>query len=345
MTLTVQIIIAIGFVTIVLSWAAVRVLIGYLKQRKIVDTPNDRTLHQGAVPRGGGLVISASLLLVLVASAQLSGRYAMFMGLFVVVLLWALLSWWDDRSDLSPKLRFGAQIALALATVCAFGWLSQVQLSADLWLKFSWFGAFCSVFGILWMANLYNFMDGMDGLAASQTIIAAITIGFWFWQAGDSYFTLVCAVLAASSYGFLLWNWHPAKIFMGDVGSVTLGAFFATLLIIGVTRYQIPAVSFVVLFSVFVVDSSLTLIRRMVRGEKFWLPHRSHHYQRLAGLEIAHSKIVIAAIVLMLLCSLIATLCVLYRDMIGLAILAVSALLLSAIATVYWLESKAHEPS
>ena len=336
----VWLLIFIAAMTAFASWLSLRALIGYLVRKNIVDAPNDRSLHQGTVPRGGGLVIVASVLLALVCVAVTSGRYPMFLGLFLLVLLWAILSWCDDRFDLSPALRFGAQIGIAILTIVAYGWVTQAQLAVDLSINFAWFGAVCTVIGSVWFANLYNFMDGLDGLAAAQTIIAATTIAFWFWQAGDLSMTVVCVVLAASAYGFLLLNWQPAKIFMGDVGSITLGAFFASLLVIGVTRYQIPVVSFVLLFSVFIVDASLTLCRRIVRGEKFWLPHRTHYYQRLAVLGVSHARVVFAAMVLMLLCSLIATLCVAYRDIIGTAILLVLGLMVSALVSVVYIERK-----
>lgn len=331
-------VLGVALASVITSWLSVQRLIGYLKRSDIVDRPNDRTLHQGAIPRGGGLVIVTHVLVALIIAGLASERYAMFGSVFILTSMWAALSWWDDRYDLSPRLRFTAQIAFAVLTVMAFGWVSVAYIGFGIWLNFAWFGALCTVFGVLWMANLYNFMDGMDGLAASQTIIGAITLGFWFWQLGDIWFAFVCAVLAASCYGFLLWNWHPAKIFMGDVGSITIGALFATLLIIMVTRYDIPAVSLVLLFGLFIVDSSATLIRRMVRREPFWLPHRSHYYQRLAAVGIPHNRIVLGATLIMLLCSLNATLCVLYRDMIGLAIVAELALLFSAAAAVVWLE-------
>ena len=92
------------------------------------------------------------------------------------------------------------------------------------------------IVGVLWLSNLYNFMDGMDGLAASQSIVASLTFGFWFFQAGSSSLALLCSLVAAANYGFLFYNWHPAKIFMGDIGSVTHGALFATMTIIAQNR-------------------------------------------------------------------------------------------------------------
>lgn len=319
----------------VFSWFAVGQLIGFLVKRNIIDLPNDRTLHRGAVPRGGGLVIVGVLLLALILMALLSSRYAFFGGLLGVVLAWAGLSWQDDRVDLSPKVRISVHLLFSVLTVCAFGWVGNVN-----GISLAWIGAPITVVGVLWMANLYNFMDGIDGLAASQAIIASITLAFWFYIVGDSNLAVVCAVLASSCYGFLLWNWQPAKIFMGDVGSITLGAFFATLIIIGVTRYQIPVLSLVLIFALFVGDASTTILRRALNREKIWLPHRSHYYQRLAKIGISHAIIVFGAIVIMLLCSLIATLSMVYRDMIGIAVISAISLIFCAALLVRWLEGR-----
>lgn len=324
--------------TLLSSWLGVRFLIAYLVERDIVDRPNERTLHQGAVPRGGGLVIVALLLVALVGMALLSGRAGLFLSLALIVVLWATLSWCDDRVDLSPRRRFSVQVIFAALTVLAYGWVVDVQMTANTWLAISWFGLPLTIIGVLWAANLYNFMDGMDGMAAAQTIVAATTLSFWFWHAGDVHLAFVCAALAAASYGFLLWNWQPAKIFMGDVGSITIGAFFATIVIIGVTRYQFSVLSCGLLFAVFVGDASLTLLRRVWYKEKFWLPHRSHYYQRLAVLGVSHGQIVLAATILMLLCSLIATVSLLYRDITLPALITVIALLGLAVFVVVYLE-------
>jgi len=317
-----------------LNWLGVRYLIDYLTQHNIVDRPNERTLHLGTVPRGAGLIIVLSLLLGLLGVTVLSGRIDVFGTLGLLIACWAGLSWWDDQFDLSPWRRFSVQVVLSIVTILAYGWIIDVQIASDTWITLSWFGMPLSVLGVLWLANLYNFMDGMDGMAAAQTIIAATTLSFWFWHASDVYLAFLCAVLAAACYGFLLWNWHPAKIFMGDVGSITIGAFFATLIVIGITRYQFSLVSCGLLFAVFVGDTTLTLLRRVSRKEKFWLPHRSHYYQRLAVSGVSHSKTVVAAIILMLLCSLIATVSLLYRDIILYALFAVIALLGLAIVIV-----------
>jgi Fuc2NAc and GlcNAc transferase len=315
-----------------LSWFAVGHLISRLIAKDIVDRPNDRSLHQGAIPRGGGLVIVASLLIALIVMSAISNRPQLFVALVLMVLAWAGLSWSDDKTDLTPKFRLIVQFCICVFSVLAFGWVDQV-----LGLGLGWFGPVLSVVGLLWMANLYNFMDGLDGLAASQTIVASISMAFWFLMHGDWPLSIVCVVLAASSYGFLLWTWNPAKIFMGDVGSITLGGFFGTLFIIGTTRHGLSIISFFGLFGVFIADATTTILIRARRGEKIWLPHRQHFYQRLANQGYAHSNIAIASVVLMLICSVLATLGVMYHDMIWLSLIAIAlTMAVSAVLVIYF---------
>ena len=300
--------------TALLSWFCVGRLRHILLANNIVDQANERSMHEGQVPRGGGLVIVMAMLIALLALSISSARPTLFLGLWLTVLLWSALSWWDDQHDLSPKLRLILQMAFTLFMVSAFGWIDTIQLSMDLRITLDWLGAVLTFIGILWLANLYNFMDGMDGLAAAQTIIASLTLSFWFWALGDVEIALLCLVIAGASYGFLLWNWRPAKIFMGDVASVTLGAFFACLIIIGSSRFDIPVISMVMLFGVFVADATVTMLRRISKFEKFWLPHRQHCYQRLGLAGMAHEKIVVLSILAMVFCSLLATLSLIYRD-------------------------------
>jgi len=293
-----------------ITWVSIKYLIDYLRAKNLVDQPNERTLHQGAVPRGGGIVIVSWLIVSLTVSAFYTGRFSFFIGLASLIGGWAWLAWSDDRKDLSPRFRLITQLVLAVLTVFMFGWVNHLG-----GLVLGWSGAVLTVIGIVWLANLYNFMDGMDGLAASQSIIGAITLGFWFYMAANHQLAITCLVVAASSYGFLLWNWQPAKIFMGDVGSISLGAFFATMIVLAENRHDFPVISLMLIFAVFISDATITIVLRALRKEKIWLPHRSHFYQRLANIGVSHKKIVSAAIFMMLICSLIATITVLYRDM------------------------------
>lgn len=320
----------------VTTWFLVSRLIGLLNAHGIVDRPNDRTLHLGEVPRGGGLVIVFCLLISIFYAAFSSTRAAFFLSLAALTLGWAALSWVDDKHDLSARKRLVIQVFFCILTVAAFGWVDQVD-----GFGLGYLGAPVSVVGVLWMANLYNFMDGMDGLAGAQTVVASSTLSFWFYICGDTPLALICLVLAASAYGFVLHNWSPAKIFMGDVGSITIGGFFGTLIIIGSVRHDISVLSFICLFAVFIVDASFTIIRRAVKREKIWQPHRQHFYQRLATAGYSHSYIALAATILMLFSSVMATLSVAYHDMIEVSILGVSASLLIVILLVVWLEKRA----
>lgn len=324
-----------------LSWWSLGYLIKMLVRKEIVDRPNERTLHQGVVPRGGGLVIVAALLLGLLLCTFFSGQSLFFGTLTLLMFSWATLSWVDDNRDLSPRLRLFIQLFLATITILAFGWVENI-----LSIKLAWFGLALSLVGIVWMANLYNFMDGIDGLAGSQSVVASITLSFWFYISGASFLALLCLVLSASSYGFVLRNWRPAQIFMGDVGSITLGAFFGTLIIIGVSRYDMSVLSFVSLFAVFIVDASVTILRRASRGEKIWLPHRQHYYQRLATAGYDHSKIVLAAVCLMVLCSVLATIGMAYHDMIVVSTMSTCVLLVVVLGVVHFLVKRGpHKPS
>jgi len=322
-----------------LSWWLLGFLSAWLEHRQIVDTPNERTVHQGSVPRGGGLVIVALLAVVLMGVAIASERYWVFGGFTLLLLAWSGLSWWDDNRGLSPRFRLVFQVLIAIATLIAFGYVNSIQLGTNNSLYLAEFGIVVTFIGLMWMTNLYNFMDGMDGLAASQAIIAGLTLGFWFWQVGDLQLAFVSMLLAAIVYGFLLRNWHPAQIFLGDVGSIGLGAFFATLFIFANTRYQLPIISFVLLFGVFVFDTSVTILHRMLKREKFWLPHSSHHYQRLSKLGVNHAQIVVLNAILMLCCAMLASWSLIERDRIAVLIVIEFGLMFGYAVAVYILEN------
>ena len=304
-----------------LSWWLLGHLIVALAQRKIVDQVNERTLHQGSIPRGGGLVIVAMLIISLLVLSYLTGRYALMGGFAAVIVAWASVSWRDDLEPLSARYRLGFHFIFTLMMIFAFGHISNIQISSEHSIWLAELGYLATFIGVIWFTNLYNFMDGLDGLVATQTIVAAISLSFWFWQIGDPALTLFCLVLAAINYGFLLRNLRPAQIFLGDVGSITLGALFATFIIYGTVNYHIPVISFVLLFGVFVFDASVTILVRIKRGENFWLPHRTHYYQRLATAGMGHARILTLQAVLMLICSAIASITMLDHDRILSAVL------------------------
>lgn len=318
-----------------LAWFSVGRMRAWLIKEQQVDLPNERSMHTGSVPRGGGLVISVLVVTALLAAAVLSSQTQLYLAFAALLFCWSLLCWWDDRTNLPTGLRFGVQITLAVTAVMAFGWITQVQ---DV--SLGMFGAAMTVIGILWMSNLYNFMDGIDGIAASQAIVAALSFTCWFFFLNNPVMALVCLVAAAASYGFILWNWQPAKIFMGDVASVTLGAFFAITMILAASRHHIPILSLLMIFGVFILDTTTTLAIRLLKRERFWEAHRQHLYQRFVQLGFSHQTVTLWCLVLMIICSVLATLSLAHRDMILSLVVIEIALFAAHWALYYFLQSR-----
>lgn len=236
----------------------------------LADHPNQRSLHVAPVPRTGGIAIVSGML---IAIALLLPE---FKALAIFALLIALLSLLDDWRQLQPLTRFGAQGLIATA-FCFFG-IGQLSVAEFIFL----------VLATVWLANLYNFMDGSDGLAGGMSLIGFATCAVGAWIGGSPSLAMLCASISAASLPFLAFNFHPARVFMGDVGSVTLGFAAAAIGAIG-WRDGIWSPFFPVFaFTPFIADASLTLLRRILKREKFWRPHRDHYYQKLVRMGLGH---------------------------------------------------------
>ena len=298
----------VGFGT---SYWLVGIVRRYALAAEIVDLPNERTLHTGRVARGGGLAIVLLTLAVLVAAtAWWEVPAGITWPLFIVTVLLGFLGWIDDHYDLPVAARILVQLLAAIVVVAWIGRISSVDFS-DAWsLSLEMAAIPLTLFWVVWMANLYNFMDGIDGLAALQGMIGAAAMSLWFYWAGSSGMAMVCLVVFSACAGFLAWNWSPARVFMGDVGSVALGGLFAALSVVAMTRYDMPIIAFAILFIVFIADATLTLMRRIARGERFWQPHRSHYYQRAVQAGLSHSSVAAASGVLALVAAAVASLVV-----------------------------------
>ncbi|HEX9179996.1 MAG TPA: glycosyltransferase family 4 protein [Burkholderiales bacterium] len=238
-----------------------------------MDRPNERSLHERPVPRTGGLAIMAGVVAGCVLVPKLP-----WVALLLALAL-GLLSFADDLRSLPVSVRFAAQLAAA----GAFTLLNLAPLPHALW-------AVPVVLGIVWVANLYNFMDGSDGLAGGMAVIGFGCLALAAVKGGDLGIATLCAVLAAASLGFLVHNFPPARVFMGDAGSVPLGFLAATLGYLGWGRGLWPAWFPVLVFSPFVVDATATLAKRALRGEKFWQPHKQHYYQRMVRIGLGHTR-------------------------------------------------------
>lgn len=266
----------------------------YALRKRLLDLPNERSSHSVPTPRGGGLAIVVSFLLALsylLLSGQLKAdTFLAFAGGGVLV---AAIGYWDDRHDLPAKIRLVGHFA---AAIWATAWIDGIP-SLDLGfatLHWGWTGYVISVLGIVWLLNLYNFMDGIDGLAASEAIFVAGVGGVFLLNAGAEGLGLTSLGLAAACVGFLLWNWPPAKIFMGDVGSGFLGYVLAVLAIAGNHKTDVSLWVWLLLLGVFVVDATVTLLRRVLRGEKVYAAHRSHAYQHATTIYDSHVKVTLA---------------------------------------------------
>lgn len=247
-----------------------------------MDTPNARSLHRRPVPRAGGLALLAGALAAwLFAGAAGSAWCAIALGL-------AAVSWLDDRRGLPAAARLAAHLAAA----ALFLWLAG---GADDWLP--WAGV---ALAIAWMTNLYNFMDGSDGLAGGMALFGFGCYGVAAAQGGNPVLAQACFSMAAAAAAFLCFNFHPARIFMGDVASIPLGFLAAALGFQGWREGLWPAWFPLLVFSPFVADASVTLARRLLRGEKIWRAHREHYYQRLVQAGFGHRGTALLEYVLML---------------------------------------------
>jgi len=258
----------------------------YSLKKSLLATVNERSSHTTPTPHGGGIAIALSWFIGLIylftcKVLEPSLFYALMCGSVL-----SLVSYFDDLYELSPRLRLLVQALVSLAGIYALGGLSQIDFGFWVLENPLLTNAF-AFFGIMWFINLYNFLDGIDGYAGSEAIFLAIA--GWLLFDGEHF-----VVLIASVAGFLVWNWHKAKIFMGDVGSTLLGYTVAIFSL----YYQNNGVSlfvWVILFGLFWFDATLTLIRRYKNHEKLSQAHRKHAYQRLVQSGFSHDRVVFFA--------------------------------------------------
>ncbi|HEY1459747.1 MAG TPA: glycosyltransferase family 4 protein [Casimicrobiaceae bacterium] len=262
-------------IAIFASWLVLALVVrqGHLPE----DTPNQRSLHRKPVPRGGGIAIWAGMIAATVSFAPAQGWFA-------PLLLIIAVSWWDDRHGVPVALRLGAQIVSALAVLHlpGAGWSAVLALLA-----------------IVWMTNLYNFMDGSDGLAATMTVVGFGAYAFAGARAG-MHDAPVSGAIAAATLPFFARNFPPARIFLGDVGAVPLGFMAAVLGIEGVETGAWPWWFPELVFLPFIADATITLLRRVAGGANVLRAHRDNYYQRLVRLGLGHRGTLLLYAALML---------------------------------------------
>lgn len=292
-------------------------LLGPGRARLPMDRPNERSLHQVPVPRSGGLAVVAGVLAACLADWP---SQAVVAG---CVLALAMLSFADDWRGMPIGVRFGMHAAAAVAFVGLVLPPMALPLQA------------ITAFLIAWSINLYNFMDGSDGLAGGMAVIGFGTYSAAFALAGDPSLAALSLAVAVASAVFLKANFHPARIFLGDVGSVPLGFLASALGAAGIAQGYFPAWFPFVVFAPFFADATVTLLRRILRGERFWQAHRQHYYQRLVQMGWGHRRTALAEYLLMA-CSAAAALAALRLPAPGQALLlgAWGSALLAAMAAV-----------
>lgn len=277
-------------VVIAASAIASYLIVAFVRTRggqRLLDAPNSRSSHTRPTPRGGGIGIVMSV----VAGALIvhGSELAPYLGLGLLI---AVVSFLDDLSSLPAMLRFAVHGAAALGVILLAGYWTEVGLPApESSIALGMFGTVITFLWIVGLTNAYNFMDGIDGLAGLQAIIAsvgwAVIIGASAWSPWNTFVLLI----AASSLGCLLHNWPPAAIFMGDVGSAFLGFSFAMIGVVEGKRQPVLVLSAVLLVWPFVFDATLTFIRRLTRREAVFKAHRTHLYQRLVITGLPHRTV------------------------------------------------------
>jgi UDP-N-acetylmuramyl pentapeptide phosphotransferase/UDP-N-acetylglucosamine-1-phosphate transferase len=269
----------------------------------ILDHPNERSLHDRPVPRGGGLAI---LIAIGVCGAAMALIYPArgIEGIGLGVLIVAVVSYIDDRHSITAAGRFAAHVVAAVVIIYSGFFIHELEIPSMNWGWPPIAGAVLSAAFIVWMINLYNFMDGMDGFAGGMAVIGFGTFAFMGWTAGHDAFLAASLIIAAASAGFLFFNFPPARIFMGDVGSSTLGFLAAAFSLWGVRDGIFPFWIAFLVFSPFIVDATITLFRRLLRGDKIWQAHKTHYYQRLVQAGWGHRRTVLVEYAIMLGCAI-----------------------------------------
>ena len=304
-----------GIFAFVLAWWLTNRLCSPKSFLSILAHPNERTLHSMPTPQTGGLAVIGSVVISLILAASIlaiaqpskavlpKGVASGSVWIVVSMLLIFVVSFIDDCFSLPVVLRLGIQAVSALIIVGGVGLtFSSIPIPAGPNILLGIAAIPVSVLVLLWMANLYNFMDGMDGFAGGMTFFGFGFLAYFGWQAQFPVMLIIATFVAMGALGFLTHNFPPARIFMGDAGSITLGFLAGTLMILGVREGIFEIWVPIMIFSPFILDATVTLTRRAIRRKKIWEAHREHYYQRLVLSGWTHRRTVLTEYGVMILC-------------------------------------------
>ncbi|QXI21350.1 glycosyltransferase family 4 protein [Pseudomonas iranensis] len=273
----------------------------YALSKSLIDIPNDRSSHTIPTPRGGGVAIVvtflAALCLLFVGELIPTGLFVSVMGAGAVV---AIIGFMDDHGHIAARWRLLGHFVAAAWALYWLGGLPPIHALGQVF-DLGWVGSALAAFYLVWMLNLYNFMDGIDGIAGVEAVTVCLGACLLYALGADAPLIGSTLLLAAAVGGFLVWNFPKARIFMGDAGSGFLG------LILGILALAASWVSFelfwgwLILLGVFIVDATFTLLRRLLRGERVYEAHRSHAYQFASRRYGKHWRVTVAICLINLL--------------------------------------------
>jgi len=290
-----------------ISWLVAHIVLKRAARWKLVQAPNHRSSHEQPTPNGGGLGIVVAVSLT--TAWLIWGGANQLWPVLVLSLPFAWVGFRDDLREISAKWRFLVQVSVVVGLLLALGALPPLVLWADVSLQGSLLLGFLFLVGAWWV-NLFNFMDGTDGIAGTQAItmlLSGAAIALWaFPEAIASPVWVLILCVAAACLGFLILNWPPAKIFMGDVGSTWLAFIIFALALLSIQAGWLTYTAWAVLAAVFITDATLTLLTRIARGDRWYEAHRSHAYQRLSRRwhgerHVGHRSIALLVIIINLM--------------------------------------------
>ncbi len=304
-----------ALVTFVVAWWITKRLCSPKSFLSILAHPNERTLHAMPTPQTGGLAVIGSVVIGLILVASLlaitqpskavlpKGVASGSLWIILSMLLVFVVSFIDDCIGLPATLRLSVQAAAACIVIAGVGLtVSAIPIPGGPTIQLGLAAVPVSALLLVWMANLYNFMDGMDGFAGGMTFWGFGFLAYLGWQAQFPVMLIISTFVAMGALGFLMHNFPPARIFMGDAGSITLGFLAGTFMILGVRDGIFELWVPVMIFSPFIVDATVTLLRRVLCRKRIWEAHREHYYQRVVLSGWSHRRTVLAEYGIMILC-------------------------------------------
>lgn len=278
------------FLTFLFSVCLTWFILRFARRCGWLAVPNHRSSHKVPTPRSGGIAIGLIFLLgllVLWTAGVISKPLTLaFLGGGLLV---SIVSFIDDRRGVHVGIRLVVHFIAVAWALFFIGDLRTINIGYRLW--YLDFLTHLVPLGMVWVINMYNFMDGIDGLAGSQAVLVGAVGGAFLALSGVWDLALVSWLLAACVGGFLVWNWPPAKIFMSDVGSILIGFVLAVLMVASEKAQAVPLLIWVILLMVFVVDATFTTVRRLIKGEKWFAGHHNFAFQQLLKNGYSHKKV------------------------------------------------------